>query len=140
VVTRCYIIEKHLSRFVEDRIRNSTYLGSMWRATMLGEGSCSGAVDLATGLSGQPGVNFYANSGKTKERYLCMQQRLADIAQEWGFKERRFHVDTARLMARRLRRTQAGRRRAQVGPDFPGGGERAIDVSRFNLKALAPTI
>src|SRR5678816_3225531 len=93
----CYIIEKHLSRFVEGQDPRNVELiwDQMWRATMpYGRKGLTiqaiSAVDLAIWdclgkLRDEP---VYALiGGKTKERLpVYATTSRADIAQQWGFK------------------------------------------------------
>jgi L-rhamnonate dehydratase len=129
----CYIIEKHLSRFVEGQDARNVELiwDQMWRATMpYGRKGLTvqaiSAVDLAIWdclgkLRGEP---VYALiGGKTKERLpVYATTSRPDIAKSWGFKGAKIpcrHGPAEGNEGLRKNIEVMAEAREQVGPDFP---------------------
>ncbi len=129
----CYIIEKHLSRFVEGQDAHNVELiwDQMWRATMpYGRKGLTvqaiSAVDLAIWdclgkLRGEP---VYALiGGKTKERLpVYATTSRPDIAQSWGFHGAKIPCRYGPAEGQQgLKKNIAimAEAREQVGPDFP---------------------
>jgi len=129
----CYIVERHLSRFVQGQDPRDVELiwDQMWRATLpYGRKGLAihaiSAVDLAIwdSLGKLRGEPVYALlGGKTKERLpVYATTSRADLAKEWGF-------HGAKLPCRYgpadgcdgLKKNVAvvAEAREQVGPDFP---------------------
>ncbi len=129
----CYIIEKHLSRFVEGQDPRNVELiwDQMWRATLpygrkgLAVQAIS-AVDLAIWdclgkLRGEP---VYALlGGKTKQRLpVYATTARPDIAHDWGFHGAKIPcrygpADGDEGLKKNI--AVMAEARAQVGPDFP---------------------
>jgi len=129
----CYIIEKHLSRFVEGQDPRNVELiwDQMWRATLpYGRKGLTihaiSAVDLAIWdclgkLRGEP---IYALiGGKTKERLpVYATTSRPDIAKEFGFQGAKIPCrygpgDGIEGLKRNI--AVVAEAREQVGPDFP---------------------
>ncbi|MGB8479555.1 MAG: L-rhamnonate dehydratase [Acidobacteriaceae bacterium] len=129
----CFIIEKHLSRFVEGQdVRNVELLwDQMWRATIpYGRKGLAlhaiSAVDLAIWdclgkLRGEP---VYALlGGKTKEtlRVYATTSR-ADLAKAWGFEGAKIpcrYGPADGLAGLKKNVAAVAEAREEVGPDFP---------------------
>ena len=129
----CFIIEKHLSRFVEGQdVRNVELLwDQMWRATIpYGRKGLAlhaiSAVDLAIWdclgkLRGEP---VYALlGGKTKEalRVYATTSR-ADLAKAWGFEGAKIpcrYGPADGLVGLKKNIAAVAEAREEVGPDFP---------------------
>jgi L-rhamnonate dehydratase len=129
----CYIIERHLKRFVEGQDPRNVELiwDQMWRATMpYGRKGLTvqaiSAVDLAIWdclgkLRGEP---VYALiGGKTKEKLpVYATTSRPDIAKEWGFHGAKIPcrygpADGSEGLKKNIAVMEEAR--AQVGPDFP---------------------
>ncbi len=129
----CYIIEKHLSRFVEGQDPRNVELiwDQMWRATMpYGRKGlvvhAIGAVDLALWdclgkLRGEP---VYALlGGKTKEKLpVYATTARPDLAKQWGFEGAKIacrYGPGDGLAGLKKNVEDVALAREQVGPDFP---------------------
>ena len=129
----CYIIERHLNRFVEGKDPRNVELiwDQMWRATLpYGRKGLTlhaiSAVDLAIWdclgkLREEP---IYALlGGKTKERLpVYATTARADLAKEWGFQGAKIPcrygpADGAEGLKKNV--AVVAEARGQVGPDFP---------------------
>jgi len=129
----CYIIEKHLSRFVEGQDPRNVELiwDQMWRATLpygrkgLAVQAIS-AVDLAIWdclgkLRGEPVYALLGGATKQKLPVYATTSR-PDIASEWGFKGAKIPcrygpADGDEGLKKNI--AVMAEAREQVGPDFP---------------------
>jgi len=129
----CYIIEKHLSRFVEGQDPRNVELiwDQMWRATLpygrkgLAVQAIS-AVDLAIWdclgkLRGEPVYALLGGATKQKLPVYATTSR-PDIASEWGFKGAKIPcrygpADGDQGLKKNI--AVMAEAREQVGPDFP---------------------
>jgi len=129
----CYIVEKHLKRFVEGKDPRNVELiwDQMWRATMpYGRKGLTvqaiSAVDLAIWdclgkLRGEPVYALLGGETKQKLPVYATTSR-PDIASQWGFKGAKIPcrygpADGDEGLKKNI--AVMAEARAQVGPDFP---------------------